>query len=377
MGRWLALALLLAASPAAADPTPLRDIAQLSVGEGHVCGVTTNGAVVCWGDNAAGQAGIDQSGKSMPTEVTRPHVVGGLPTMRSVTAGSQHTCAISKADRVWCWGSAGGDLKISEGGTSGSIELKGAGLGTPVEMPLGDGKATALALHHRHACAAFETDVRCWQTLGAIPIGAKTIAKPKLAIAQLAGATALAMGHGKTCAITPKNLYCWREGLAPSAVAVRGAVSISMGEMYACVRSVTGDARCWFSLIDDFWKRPHDKVIQWPGRRKLKAIAAGESPICTVDITGGVDCFLSDEQGLPDQAVEASWATTKLEAHPIKGVGNAIDVGLGKGRDAFGYGFGCALRGDRTVVCWGDNEHGQLGRGTTKRDKTAAPVLAP
>lgn len=376
--RWIALTLLVSTHAARADPKRLSDITQLSVGQGHVCAVTTTNEVLCWGDNAAGQVGVDTAGKSMPTTVSRAHVVGGLPKIRKVAAGSQHTCAIAIDDRVWCWGSAGGDLKVGPGGASGSVELKGPGLGTPVEVPLGDGKANTVAVGHRHACVGFAGDVRCWSTFQAIPIGAKTITAPKVTITKLAGATSLAMGHGKFCATTPKNLQCWRDGLAPSPAASSILpVAISMGEMYACFRSTGGEARCWYSLIDDFWKRAPDKVIRWPGKRVTKAIAVGDSPVCTADVTGAVDCFLSDEQGLPDQAVEASWATTKLEAHPIKGAGNAIDVGVGKGRDAFGYGFGCALRGDRTVVCWGDNEHGQLGRGTTKRDKTAAPVLAP
>lgn len=378
MPRLIVVALCCVSGMAHADPEPLGDIVQLSVGQGHVCAVTTSNAVVCWGDNAAGQVGIDQNGKAMPTDVTRPHVVGGLPKIRTVSAGAQHTCAIATDDRVWCWGSAGSDLKSTPGGTSGRIELEGPHLGTPVEVPLGGGKATALALHHRQACAAFATEVRCWETFRSIPLGAKAITAPKLAIATLAGATSLAMGHGKTCAITKTGLACWRDGIAPTPVAAaRDAVAISLGELYACVRDAAGAARCWFSLTDDFWKRAPEKPITWPGKRATKAIVAGDSPICAVDVTGSVDCFLSDEQGLPDQAIAASWASTKLEAHPIRRAGDAIDVGLGRGRDAFGYGFGCVLRGDRTVACWGDNEHGQLGRGTTKRDKAAAPALAP
>ncbi len=379
MSRWLVVALVAIVHTASAAP-PLRDITQLSVGQGHVCAVNATSGVVCWGDNAAGQVGADRQGTSRPTSVDRPHLVGGLPTVRSVAAGAQHTCAITSDDRVWCWGSAGGDLKVGVGGTSGSIELKGAGLGTPVDVPLGPGKPRALAVGFREACVAYADEVRCWTHFQAIPIGAKAIAAPKLEITKLAGATSLALGHGKICATTAKSLVCWRKGIAPSPAAFGDAfvpVSISLGEMYACVRSLSGEARCWFSLIDDFWTRAPDKQITWPGKRATKAIVAGDSPICTVDVAGSVDCFLSDEQGLPDQAIPKSWATTKLQAHPIKSIGVAIDVGIGRGRDAFGYGFGCALRADRTVACWGDNEHGQLGRGTTKRDKAAAPVLAP
>ncbi len=277
---------------------------------------------------------------------------------------------------MWCWGSAGSDLKITPGGASGSIEMRGPGLGTPVEIPLGDGQLRTLAVGHRSACVATSTDVRCWVTSGIIPLGATRIAAPAFAITKLTGVTSMALGHGKVCATTESLMQCWREGGPPSVSKV-AATGISIGENWACTRDEVGQARCWFSLIDDFWKRTPDKQITWSGKRATRVVVAGDSPICTADSTGTVDCFLSDEQGLPDQAIEASWASRRLEPHPIRGVTDALDVGIGHGRDAFGYGFGCALRGDRTVVCWGDNEHGQLGRGRAKGDKTAAPVLAP
>ncbi len=34
----------------------------------------------------------------------------------------------------------------------------------------------------------------------------------------------------------------------------------------------------------------------------------------------------------------------------------------------------CALLKDGTVVCWGSNEHGELGQGTTDTDRHSVPV---
>jgi hypothetical protein len=48
-------------------------------------------------------------------------------------------------------------------------------------------------------------------------------------------------------------------------------------------------------------------------------------------------------------------------------------------RDAFGMALGnqhmCAIRADRTLVCWGDNALGQLGDGTTESRLTPMPVM--
>ena len=378
------------AGSSAPPPSPfLRDVSQLSVGDAHVCAVTTDHAVVCWGDNAAGELGVGNDGRYVGKSLSRPHVVGRLPEIASVVAGKMHTCALDTRGAVHRWGSAGGDLVETGGGASGSIELRGARLGTPVRMPLGAGEAHLVALSRitSTACAAFVGDVRCWSTFRAIPIdGGKVTSLPSLRTTNIAGVTAMAIEHGKVCVIADKKLSCWHDGDAPSfAVWGQGRsfepVAIALGEMYACVASAAGDVRCWWSIIDDFWRKPPNRDVRWPGKPPTRAIAVGDSPICTADANGRVDCFLSDEGGLPDDAVAASWASTKLESHPIAGIDGAIDLGLGAGRNVMGFGFGCAMRAtpDATgaqVFCWGDNESGQLGHGDDVSTKSAVPVIS-
>jgi hypothetical protein len=368
-----------------APPEPfLGDVTQLSVGPGHVCAVTTSHAVVCWGDNAAGQLGVGRSLRSVGEHLARPHVVGGLPSIASVAAGPMHTCALDLEGNVYCWGSAGGDFVATEGGASGSIELHGDQLGTPVKMPLGAGAAHLVALSTvgNEACAAFEDDIRCWTTMFEIPINAQSIAPPKLRTVKIAGVTAMALGHGKGCAVTAQGMSCWSHDTAPTPAKIGAMVpaQIAIGEMYACVVSTTGDTRCWWSLIDDFWKKPPNREVRWRGKRATRAIAVGDSPVCTVDDAGALDCFLSDEGGLTDSAAAESWAGKAIGPHPIVGVDHAIEVGAARSRDLFGYGFGCALRESRNadgaqVFCWGDNESGELGNGAATQSRTAVAVL--
>ncbi len=376
-------------SPTVAVPGKvLEGIVQISVGLAHVCAVTRTHEIVCWGDNSAGQLGVGRNMRTVAGQLLQPHVVGGLPPMTQVAAGTMHTCGITDQGAVWCWGSAGGDLKQSIGGASGSIELRGSALGTPVPMALGDGPAqlVALAPQGNSACAVFAGDVRCWNTFQAIPINASTAPGPNAQITQLAGVTAIALSHGKVCAVAPRGLWCWHDNQQPTLVTWRIAtklapVNISLGQMYACTLFATGPARCWQSLIDDFWQRPPTHTLAWRGQTTTRAIAVGDSPICSVDANGQVDCFLSDEAGLTDDAAAASWATTTLGPNPIAGVDAAVAVGLGAGRNVMGYGFGCALRtataaNRAEVMCWGDNESGQLGHGDTDATLSAVPVLA-
>ena len=63
------------------------DFVEVSSGNGHTCGLGTNGVVDCWGDNDDGQA----------------NAPSGIFT--AVSAGGFHSCAIRQDDRtVECWG---------------------------------------------------------------------------------------------------------------------------------------------------------------------------------------------------------------------------------------------------------------------------------
>ena len=73
--------------------------AAVSVGGTHACGVTTSGAVYCWGDNGYGQLGDGTS-----TQRTSPVRVAAALTFRAVSGGSSHTCGLTTTRLAFCWG---------------------------------------------------------------------------------------------------------------------------------------------------------------------------------------------------------------------------------------------------------------------------------
>jgi alpha-tubulin suppressor-like RCC1 family protein len=89
----------------AAVPEPL---VRLYAGENHTCGVTAAGVVYCWGRNERGQL---NGTASVP--VPTPTVVG-VPSMRALALGELFTCGItgvpgvpgttSPAGTIHCWG---------------------------------------------------------------------------------------------------------------------------------------------------------------------------------------------------------------------------------------------------------------------------------
>jgi alpha-tubulin suppressor-like RCC1 family protein len=94
----------------------LTGIVSVSVGGGHACALTVAGNVKCWGNNGFGALGTGTyQSTSMPVDVV------GLPdgvAIVDVSAGSNHTCALTEESEVWCWGlnsfEPGGDEYTSD-----------------------------------------------------------------------------------------------------------------------------------------------------------------------------------------------------------------------------------------------------------------------
>ncbi|MBN2084613.1 MAG: hypothetical protein JW748_05260 [Anaerolineales bacterium] len=72
----------------------------LSAAGGQTCALRTGGAVQCWGNNKYGQLGDGTAEKRLS-----PVAVEGLDQgMARVTAGWNHTCAVTGNGEVKCWG---------------------------------------------------------------------------------------------------------------------------------------------------------------------------------------------------------------------------------------------------------------------------------
>jgi alpha-tubulin suppressor-like RCC1 family protein len=72
---------------------------QISLGDGHTCGILVNGSTFCWGYNSYGQLGDGTT-----TQRTSPVLVLGGNSFISIYAGGYHNCGILQNGTALCWG---------------------------------------------------------------------------------------------------------------------------------------------------------------------------------------------------------------------------------------------------------------------------------
>jgi alpha-tubulin suppressor-like RCC1 family protein len=133
--------------------------ASISVGYWHVCGLASDGATYCWGDNVAGQLGATTTATcaglgSVVDCSTLPLPVEGGPSFAKVSAGSFHSCAFTAAGDGYCWGS--NDYGQLGDGT-------GTDMATPAAIAGGLSFAGLSAFGRWHSCGLSAASVAyCW-----------------------------------------------------------------------------------------------------------------------------------------------------------------------------------------------------------------------
>ncbi|WP_237152283.1 RCC1 domain-containing protein [Oryzibacter oryziterrae] len=282
----------------------------------------------------------------------------------SVAASEKHSCGLTAAGSVQCWGYNGfgqlGDGFITAQFTPETIIASGA---------------TAIAAGLFHSCAIVSGAVECWGTNGNGQLGDGTNTQhytPATVIAS--GATAIAAGTEHTCAIVSGSVQCWgdnslgqlgdgttTDSLTPETIIASGATAIAAGSLHSCA-VVSGAVECWGAnssgQIGDGTTTASLTPVTVVAS-SATAVAAGNSHSCAV-VSGAVQCWGDNSLG---QIGDGSTTDSLTPVTVIASGASAVDVGT--------Y-HSCAIVSG-AVWCWGANNIGQIGDGSgTERD---SPVM--
>jgi alpha-tubulin suppressor-like RCC1 family protein len=94
-------------------------------------------------------------------------------------------------------------------------------------------------------------------------------------------------------------------------------------------------------------------------------LAAGGSHTCALRSTGVVLCWGSNRVG---QLGGGTTGPRRFEPRVVDGLSDVVFIAAGEEHT-------CAVRRGGTVLCWGFNDEGQLGDGTTERRLVPTPVV--
>jgi alpha-tubulin suppressor-like RCC1 family protein len=113
-------------------------------------------------------------------------------------------------------------------------------------------------------------------------------------------------------------------------------------------------------------------VILWGPGQPQGFLVRGATNAVRVEVLGpsGLDlCYIDESASLYCFDYVGPKTADGLVYGPItKMLDDVVDL-------ATGQDFVCALRADSQVLCWGKNDHGQLGNGTTEDSATPVPVV--
>ena len=341
----------------------------IDAGDLHACAVTAGGGLKCWGDNAYGQVGDDSFRiSSAPAPVPVPlNVVGLRSGVRAVTAGGEHTCAVTTGGAVKCWGR----------NTSGQL-----GDGTmldqsaPVDVLGLDSGVLAVAAGGEHTCAVTSDGaVVCWgaNTSGQLGHTSVTLGEstPVGVVGLGSGVRAVTAGAEHTCAVTSGGaVKCWGrntfgqlgdgttedEATPVDVVGLgSGVQAITAGGDHTCALTSEGASKCWgdnsFGQLGDGTTENQTAPVDVVGLGSgAQAITAGNDHTCALTSEGGLTCWGAE----PGSNMAGNQTVP-------------VDV-LGWSSVSAGLHHTCAMTTSWKVQCWGANDSGQLGDGTLPVD---------
>jgi alpha-tubulin suppressor-like RCC1 family protein len=358
------------------------DVTAIAAGYQHTCAVTTSGTVKCWGANESGQLG-----NGTTTDSSKPVDVTGLTSKAiAITAGAHHTCALTNAGGVECWGrNDGGQL-----GNGTNINSS-----TPVDVHGLASGVTAVAAGSGWVCALTSASgVKCWgwNRFGQLGNGSTdpSSATPTDVAGLTSGVTAISANGLHACALTNDDqVKCWGStaGTGPASTAnqsnvpvdvsgLRDSTAITAGGLHACAITSTGGVDCWGTnhegeLGNGSKTDSYSPVAVSTLTRRASAMAVGSTDdflpthSCALTSAGAVKCWGPNKDG------QLGNGSTRDRSRPVE----VLDLTGGVVAIAVGGSHTCAITTARRLKCWGDNSHGQLGNGSFTISPTAVNVV--
>jgi alpha-tubulin suppressor-like RCC1 family protein len=298
----------------------------------HVVAVTPDGTVR--GRSLGNGLVIARAGDAADTVAIRVRL-----RFQALSAGAGHTCGVTTAGSAYCWG-------WNQEGRLGNGSI------APVAAParvVAQSSFLHLSAGWEITCGVVGGGAACWGSNRSGQLGSesKSDALSPAWVTEPARFVAVATQATHSCAITElgQDAWCWGAGWTGQ----RGMGDRSAGPPVP----VTGDLR--FGVVDVGWLFT-----------------------CGITLDGAAWCWGTNRDGqlgTADGREPCPW--TDGSWHPCAVTPVPVASALVFDTLAAGTNHACALTADGAAHCWGRNDVGQLGVGSTVTGFTPQPVPAP
>ena len=319
--------------------TSVSGVRDVALGEVHSCAVTNDGHVWCWGRNVRGELG-----RPSPNLSRVALEVPGLTGAETIVAGRQHACALLAGGVVSCWGANESGQLGREPSIGAEAPAPVPGL-PPVERIFAGGSNTcATASDGRLLC------------LGADESGQ--------------------LGDDRTEARTMPAAVPGADGMVSVAIANNTQAGkknpdLSKSAGFMCGVRRTGDVLCWGNnytgQLGDGSRDDRARPTLVPAITDAIQVAAGDLHVCALRRSGRVSCWGRNEFGAIGDGTMGP-RVIRLSPADARSIEDAVGISVGGAHS-------CARRRGGAVLCWGVNNHSQLGEGTNVLRPAPFPVI--
>jgi alpha-tubulin suppressor-like RCC1 family protein len=359
---------------------------QVSAGQLHTCGVTTDNRVYCWGSGMLGDG----------TTLTRlkPVPIGGALRFRQVSAGISYTCGVTLTYQAYCWGRNEGGM-LGDGTETDRL--------TPVAVA-GGHLFRLIEAGVSHTCGVSYPDNKayCWGyggegALGQGPLGGSSSSLIPIAVAGGRSWRQVSPGGGlspHTCGVTTSNEpFCWgdnefgklgtgdedipRPARTMTPLQVDGGRwfrQVDTGENFSCGVTTSYRIFCWGNGRNGQLGDGKQFLRFWPkvpvaSSLSFERVSTGGSHVCAETTNNRVYCWGVNTDG------ELGDGTNTRRLVPVAVAGGHFFDQVSAGLTYYpNGGHTCGKTSTGAAYCWGSNSHGQLGDGTTTSRPTPVPV---
>lgn len=319
---------------------------SVSAGAGTACGIGVDNHIYCWGRDDLGQLGDGSRGTAVVDKVVRATVgnerfkavsVGGRPTVPTFSqlygepgkvaeVGSAHACAISLADRIFCWGS-------DSSGQLGDARTINSSTPIPLDELYQNVSWSRVSAGGFHTCAiTVAGDAYCWGLNNAGQLGTGVnngLSQVPVLVSGGLRFREISAGTLHTCGVAVDgSVYCWGDGdngklglgasadvLVPTQVpGLSSIVAISSGDAHTCAINSSGSAFCWGTNAWGQLGNGSASGTSTPtvvvGPQSFRQISAGTSHTCAIDTSDVAYCWGSNRLGTLGNELQAAFRTT-------------------------------------------------------------------